>query len=57
MPMYTLIEYSTNVSKTSRGLLQYYRDEPNDNIANSESFQFKVKVTGNTPNANKKMLK
>ena len=57
MPMYNLIEYSNNHSKTSRCLWQYYRDEPNDNIANSESFQFKVKVTGNTPNANKKMLK
>ena len=36
-------------------LWQYYRDEPNNNIANSESFQFKVKITGKTPNnVNKK---
>ena len=58
MPMYNLIEYSNNYSKTSGSLWQYYRDEPNDNIANSESFQFKVKLTGKAPdNDNKKMLK
>ena len=27
-----------------------YKDEPNDNIANSESFKSKVKITGKTPN-------
>ena len=27
MPMYNLIEYSDNYSKTSRSLWQYYRDE------------------------------
>ena len=31
MPMYTLVEYSDNYSKTSRSLWQYYNDEPNDN--------------------------
>ena len=31
MPMYNLIEYSDNYSKTSGSLWQYYRDEPNDN--------------------------
>ena len=36
MPMYNLIEYSDNYSKTSRNLYQYYKDEPNDNIADSE---------------------
>ena len=51
MPMYTLIEYSDNYAKTSGILWQYYRDEPNDNLANSESFKFKVKITGKTPNA------
>ena len=28
MPMYNLIEYSDNYSKTSGSLWQYYRDEP-----------------------------
>ena len=50
MPMYNLIEYSDNYSKTSASLWQYYKDDPNDNIANSESFKFKVKITGTTPN-------
>ena len=50
MPMYNLIEYSNNYSKTSGSLWQYYKDEPNDNLANSESFKSKVKITGKTPN-------
>ena len=49
MPMYNLIEYSDNYSKTSGSLWQYYKDEPNDNIADSESFNSKVKITGKTP--------
>ena len=49
MPMYNLIEYSDNYSKKSGGLWQYYKKEPNDNLANSESFKSKVKITGNTP--------
>ena len=49
MPMYNLIEYSDNYSKTSGSLGQYYYDEPNDDLANSESFKSKVKITGNTP--------
>ena len=51
MPMYNLIEYSDNYTKTSGSLWQYYRDEPNDNLADSESFKFKVKITGKTPAA------
>ena len=39
MPMYNLIEYSDNYSKTSGSLWQYYKDDPNDNIENSESFK------------------
>ena len=39
MPMYNLIEYSDNYAKTSESLWQYYRDEPNNNLANSESFK------------------
>ena len=50
MPMYNLIEYSDNYSKTSGSLWQYYRDEPNNNVADSESFKFKVRITGKTPN-------
>ena len=50
MPMYNLIEYSDNYAKTSGSLWQYYKDEPNDNLANSESFKFKVQITGKTPN-------
>ena len=36
MPMYNLIEYSDNYSKTSGSLWQYYKDDPNDNMAGSE---------------------
>ena len=36
--MYSLVEYSKNYSKTSVSLWQYYRDEPNNNIASFESF-------------------
>ena len=50
MPMYNLIEYSDTYAKISGSLCQYYRDEPNDNLADSESFQSKIKITGKTPN-------
>ena len=34
---------------------QYYRDEPNDNLEDSESFKSKIKIIGKTPdNDNKK---
>ena len=46
MPMYNLIECSDNYSKTSENLWQYYKDDPNNNIADSKSFKFKVKITG-----------
>ena len=56
MPMYSLIEYSDNYSKTSGSLWQYYRDEPAltddgavDNLpGNSTLFKFqclKLSVT------------
>ena len=45
MPMYNLIEYSDNYSKTSGSLWQYDRDDPNDNLAESESFKYKIKIT------------
>ena len=47
--MYNLIEYSNNYSKTSGRLWQYYRHYPNDNITQSESFKYKIKITGKTP--------
>ena len=46
MSMFNLIEYSNNYAKTSGSLWQYYRDEPNDNLADSESFKSKIKITG-----------
>ena len=42
MPMY-------NYAKTSGSLWQYYRDEPNNNLADSQSFKSKIKITGKTP--------
>ena len=48
MPMYNLIEYSDNYAETSGSLWQYYRDGPNDNLGNSESFISKIKITGKT---------
>ena len=52
MPMYNLIEYSDNYAKTTGSLWQYFRDDPNDNLADSESFKSKIKITGKTPNNN-----
>ena len=56
MPMYNLIEYSDNYSKTSRSLWQYCKDIPavdnNNAIVNfdendlTDSFNFKVNTTG-----------
>ena len=48
MPMYKLIEYSDNYSTKSGILWQYYRDEPDDNLADIESFKSKIKITGKT---------
>ena len=60
MPMYNLIEYSDNYSKTSGSLWQYCKNIPaanNDgdiidfNGANAtDSFNFKTKITGQTNN-------
>ena len=49
MSIYNLIKYSDNYSKTSGSLWQYYDDEPNDLLTNSESFKYKTKITGKTP--------
>ena len=59
MPMYNLIEYSNNYSKTLGSLWQYYRDEPaltadgvikNFRVSNNNSalFEIKQKITGVT---------
>ena len=64
MPMYNLIEYSNNYLKTSGSLWQYCKDIPavdnnnamvnftNNNL--TDSFNFKVKITGQTGNDGKK---
>ena len=40
MLMYNLLEYSKNYRKTTRGLWNYYRDEPSSTLSsNSESFK------------------
>ena len=52
MSMYNLIEYSDNYAKTSGSLWQYFRDEPDDNIEDSESFKSKIKITGKNPKNN-----
>ena len=46
-----IVQDIDNYSKTSGSLWQYYRDEPNDNLADSESFKFKIKGIGKTPAA------
>ena len=58
MPMYNLIEYSDNYSKTSGSLWQYCKEIPAvDNAGNivafnganaTDSFNFKTKITGQT---------
>ena len=60
MPMYNLIEYSDNYAKTTGSLWQYCKDIPalnaNDDIIifaegnTTDSFNFKVKITGRTGN-------
>ena len=68
MPMYNLIEYSDNYSKTSGSLWQYYRDEsylnnngaiadfPADNNS-SASYKFKTKIADTTGNDGTKNVK
>ena len=49
--MYNLTEYSDAYSKTSGSLWQYFRDDPNDDITQSESLKHKIEITGNSPDA------
>ena len=51
MPIYNMIEYSNNYSKASGSLWQYYKDDPNNNITQSESFKSKINISGKTPAA------
>ena len=48
MPMYNVIEYTNNNSKTSESLRKYYKDDANDIIKNSKLFKSKIKITGKT---------
>ena len=58
MPMYYLIEYDNDYSKTSGNLWEYYKDLPavnnNGDIVEfngtniTDSFNFKAKITGQT---------
>ena len=41
IPIYNLIEFSDNYSKTSGRLWQCYKDDPNNNIVQSESLDLK----------------
>ena len=38
-----------NYSQTSGSFWQYYRDDSNDNITQSESFKYEIEITGKTP--------
>ena len=51
MPMHKLTEYSDHHSKISGNLCQYYKADPDDNITQSESFKYKIKITRKTPAA------
>ena len=52
MPMYSLIEYSKNYSRTSGSFQNYYRDEPDSgvvgdySIRGSKYFNYKRSITG-----------
>ena len=51
MPMYNLLEYSKNYTKTTGSLWNNYRDQPSNLLStNSESFKYKTSITGNTYN-------
>ena len=67
MPMYNLIEYSDNYSKTSGSLWQYCKEIPAVNNAGNivdfnganatDSFNFKTKITGQTGDDGTKEVK
>ena len=49
VPLYNMVEYSDNYSKTSGSLWQCYKNKPNNNVINFESFKSKIKITGDNP--------
>ena len=54
MPIYNLLEYNKNYSRTSGSLWNYYREEPNSSVKNninysmknSKFFDYKTSITG-----------
>ena len=50
MPVYNLIEYIKNYSKTSGTLWNYYKDILTDPIKDSESFNYKTSIIRKTVN-------
>ena len=49
MPMYNLLEYSSNYSMKSGSLWNYYRDkidDVDDDASNNKSFKYKTKLIG-----------
>ena len=54
--MYNLLEYSNNYNKTTGSLWNFYRDEPSNPLSsNSDSFKYKISITGNTYNIDEKI--
>ena len=51
VPIYNLIEYSDNYSKTSGSFWQFYKDDSNDTITQFELLKSKTKITGKNPGA------
>ena len=66
IPMYNLLEYSKNYSKTSASLWNYSRDELidetnynnglNKNVINSKSFKYKTSIAGITYNVPRRII-
>ena len=46
--MRIVIEFSNNYVKTSKTLWQYHKDDPNDNIKDSESLKLKAGIARRT---------
>ena len=66
MPMYNLLKYSKNYSKTTGSLWNYCKDELTDdtndnnnlnkNVINSKSSKYKTSITGSTYNVNARII-
>ena len=66
MPMYNLLKYSKNYSKTTGSLWNYCKDELTDdtndnnnlnkNVINSKSFKYKTSITGSTYNVDARTI-